>query len=472
MFQRLLSLLCALLLVLPTVGQPAADFTSQVEQASRAVVNISTVQRTSSHDKKRGIIPDLKDIPPELRDFLGRFFDHPRPAPRSDRPTQGLGSGFIISPDGYLLTAAHVVRDADEIVVRDADHHEWTAKVVGIDALIDIALLKVAATDLPTARIGNSDTLKVGQWVLAIGQPFGLDYTATAGIVSALGRNLPNDTYVPFIQTDVAVNPGNSGGPLYNLDGAVVGINSQIYTPSGGYAGLSFAIPIAVAMDAVEQIKTHGRVIRGWLGITIQQVTQDLARSFGLDRPQGALITQIAPQGPARSAGLQAGDIVVTYDERSIDGAGDLPPLVGRTHPGTKVPVVVIRNGRKQVVTVTVAELPRELAEPNPEKAKKGKAKTSEPPLLGLTVTDLPVGERLNNGPRGVMVKRVEEGPARTAGVLPHDIILRMGNITVRDVDHFRTLVPSLPKNHNLPILVLRENNPTFLALRIPDIRH
>jgi len=290
--------------------------------------------------------------------------------------------------------------------------------------------------------------------------------------VSALGRNLPNDTYVPFIQTDVAVNPGNSGGPLYGLDGAVVGINAQIYTPGGGYAGLSFAIPIGVAMDAMEQLKARGRVIRGWLGITIQQVTQDLARSFGLDRPQGALITQIAAQGPARSAGLQAGDVVLTYDGRKIDSAGDLPPLVGRTHPGAKALVGIIRRGQEQTITVTVAELPREIVKSNTERLKKGKAKTSAPPLLGLIVADLPTGERLSNEPRGVMVKRVEEGPARTAGILPHDIILRIGGIDIRDSGHFRVLVPNLPRNRNLPVLVLREDKPTFLPMRIPDAGH
>ncbi|CAK0769621.1 putative periplasmic serine endoprotease DegP-like [Gammaproteobacteria bacterium] len=463
--QRLLSILFTLLFTLPAwAGGQHADFTAVIEQASRAVVNISTVQRASAPNKKSGV---FNSIPPELRDFLDRFLERP-PTLQEEQQARALGSGFIISPDGYILTAAHVVKDADVIVVRDTNRREWTAKVVGADSLIDVALLKVNATDLPIARIGNSDTLKVGQWVLAIGQPFGLDYTATSGIVSALGRSLPNDTYVPFIQTDVAVNPGSSGGPLYSMNGAVVGINSQIYSPSGGYAGLSFAIPINVAIEAAEQLKTRGRIMRGWLGITIQRVSQDLANSFGLDRPHGALVSRIDPESPAQAAGLQTGDILVAYDGHAIDTAADLPPLVGRTHPGVKVPVTILRNAKEQTLTIDVVELPREMAERRVTKPKIGRSrKTPEPPpLLGLTVTDLPASD--HEGPHGVMVKRVEEGPARAAGIHSHDIIARIGGVAVRDTKHFRTLIPKLPRGQTVPILVLREGNPMFLALRIP----
>jgi len=446
-------------------AEAPSDFSSLVEQASRAVVNISTTQKITQ-DKKQGVLPDLNDLSPELRDFFNRFFD--RPPPAGESRTRGLGSGLILSSDGYILTAAHVVKDADEVVVHASDRHEWAAKIVGVDTLIDVALLKIETTGLQAARIGNADTLKVGQWVLAIGQPFGLDYTATAGIVSALGRNLPNDTYVPFIQTDVAVNPGNSGGPLYNMEAAVVGINSQIYTPSGGYAGLSFAIPIGVAVEAAEQIKTRGRVIRGWLGVSIQPVTQDLASSFGLDRPKGALVAQVANPSPARAAGFQPGDVVITYRGHPVESASDLPPLVGRTSPGEKVPVTLFREGREQVLMVTVAELPGE----NTRQAKPKKTKAREAPLLGLSVTDLPVGDRPRKGSpntNGVMIKRVEEGPGRAAGLRQHDVILRIGTTMIRDVEHFRSLTNSLSKGHTFPMLVLREGNPLFLALHIPE---
>lgn len=464
---QLLSIIGALIFSL-TVWGGENDFSALVEQASSAVVNISTTKLITAAKKEEGVI---KALPPELRDFFDHFFDQGQPrssTPHDGAPrARGIGSGFIISPDGYLLTASHVVKDADKIIVRDVKLHEWKAKVIGIDSLIDVALLKVDAVDLPVATMGNSDQLKVGQWVLAIGQPFGLDYTATVGIVSALGRNLPHDTYVPFIQTDVALNPGNSGGPLYNLDGAVIGINSQIYSPSGGYAGLSFAIPINVALDSARQIRTQGRVIRGWLGITIQQVSQNLALSFGLERPQGALVSNVAPEGPAKTAGIQSGDIILAYNGQPLDTAGDLPPLVGNTRPDTDVALTVLRSGKTLNIPIKVAELPREnTSASKAKKAKPLRPKAPEPPpMLGLTVTDLPRGGRTN---LGVLVKRVEEGPARSAGIHPHDIIARIGGIAVRDVEHFRQLVAKLPRERTIPILVIREGNPMFLALRIP----
>ena len=463
---RFLPIICALSLISPVFSAELGnDFNVLVEKASIAVVNISTTKIIVPNNSQSETVPGLKSLPPDLRDFLDRFFDQPRPAPHGEPRAHGLGSGFIISPDGYLLTAAHVVKDADEIIVQDTKRREWKAKIIGTDSLIDIALLKVEANDLPMAQIGNSDLLKVGQWVLAIGQPFGLDYTATAGIVSALGRSLPHDTYVPFIQTDVALNPGNSGGPLYNLDGAVVGINAQIYSPSGGYAGLSFAIPINVAMDAANQIKIHGRVIRGWLGITIQQVSQNLAASFNLERSQGALVSNVATEGPAKAAGIQIGDIILAYGEQSINSAGDLPPLVGRTRPGENIPLTVLRNGKELILVIAVAELPREITTPKSKKNKQRNKTPILPPMLGLTVTDLPRG---GGSPSGVLVKRVEEGPARAAGIHPRDIIARIGGIAIRDVEHFRQLVAKLPSERTIPVLVIREGNPMFLALRIP----
>src|SRR5690606_16325520 len=280
-------------------------------------------------------------------------FQQPHNAERTS-----LGSGFIISKDGYILTNNHVIQNADEIIVRLNDRRTLEAKLIGADETTDLALLKVEAKDLPTVRLGNSDALEVGEWVVAIGSPFGFDYSVTAGIVSAKGRSLPNDNYVPFIQTDVAINPGNSGGPLFNLDGKVVGINSQIYTRSGGFMGVSFAIPINVAMEVSEQLKDKGRVSRGWLGVVIQEVNKELAESFGLEKAAGALVAQIVPGSPADSADLQNGDIITHFNGKPILMSSDLPHQVGRVKPGSKVSMDVVRNGKRRKVSVTIGTLP------------------------------------------------------------------------------------------------------------------
>jgi serine protease Do len=290
------------------------DFTQLVEQASPAVVNISTTQKLPDRRVNQQM-PDLEGLPPMLREFFERGMPPQQRSPRGDgrqREAQSLGSGFIISPDGYILTNNHVIADADEILVRLADRSEMKAKLVGTDPRSDVALLKIEGKDLPVLKLGKSQDLKAGQWVVAIGSPFGFDHTVTQGIVSAVGRSLPNENYVPFIQTDVPINPGNSGGPLFNLNGEVVGINSQIYTRSGGFMGVSFAIPIDVAMDVSNQLKSGGKVSRGWLGVVIQEVNKDLAESFGLDKPAGALVAQIQDDGPAAKGGLQVGDVILS----------------------------------------------------------------------------------------------------------------------------------------------------------------
>lgn len=309
------------------------DFTPLVEQASPAVVNISTRQKLPDRAMARGqlSIPDLEGLPPMFRDFLERSIPQvPRNPRGQQREAQSLGSGFIISNDGYILTNNHVVADADEILVRLSDRSEHKAKLVGADPRSDVAVLKIEAKNLPTLKLGDSNKLKVGEWVLAIGSPFGFDHSVTAGIVSAKGRSLPNESYVPFIQTDVAINPGNSGGPLLNLQGEVVGINSQIFTRSGGFMGLSFAIPIDVALNVADQLKKAGKVSRGWLGVVIQEVNKDLAESFGLDKPSGALVAQLVEDGPAAKGGLQVGDVILSLNGRR---AQQQPPGRDRRRP-------------------------------------------------------------------------------------------------------------------------------------------
>jgi serine protease Do len=361
------------------------DFTQLVEQASPAVVNISTTQKLPDR-KVNQQMPDLEGLPPMLREFFERGMPPQQRSPGGggrQREAQSLGSGFIISSDGYILTNNHVIADADEILVRLADRSEMKAKLIGTDPRSDVALLKIEGKDLPVLKLGKSQDLKAGQWVVAIGSPFGFDHTVTQGIVSAVGRSLPNENYVPFIQTDVPINPGNSGGPLFNLNGEVVGINSQIYTRSGGFMGVSFAIPIDVAMDVSNQLKSGGKVSRGWLGVVIQEVNKDLAESFGLDKPAGALVAQIQDDGPAAKGGLQVGDVILSMNGQPIIMSADLPHLVGALKAGAKANLEVIREGKRKNVELTVGAIPDEDKELDalPKSALKPPAIVSVLPL-------------------------------------------------------------------------------------------
>lgn len=441
------------------------DFTELVEQASPAIVNISTVQRA---DSRQGGLPRGMD-PENLPEFFRHFFRGvPEGGAPSQRERRSLGSGFIISSDGFIITNNHVVDGADEIFVRLIDRREYLATVVGTDPRSDLALLQVEATDLPTVAIGQSASLKVGEWVLAIGSPFGFDYSVTAGIVSAKERSLPDrnrENYVPFIQTDVAINPGNSGGPLFDLDGRVVGINSQIFTRSGGFMGLSFAIPIDIAMDVIEQLKETGAVSRGWLGVLIQDVNRDLAESFGLDKPAGALVARVVEDSPAAAAGAQAGDIIIEFSGRSIDLSSDLPHIVGRTRAGSEQPMVIVRDGERMTLTVKVGEL----AGSGAEVASQAPGRSAPSPL-GLTVEDLAesVAQRLGVG-GGVQVSAVEDGVAARAGIRRGDVITRLNNEEVASAADFHRIAAELPAGRSVPVLVVRGGNPTFLALRVPD---
>ena len=448
------------------------DFSSLVTANGPAVVNISSEQKSDTAQAARPKLPfelpdgmELPDGVP-LEEFMRRFFGEQGEMPQL--PSESLGSGFIISGDGYVLTNHHVVKNADEIIVRLGDRSELPATLVGSDERSDIALLKVTPKGgpLPTVKIGDPARLKVGEWVLAIGSPFGFDHSVTAGIVSAKGRALPQDTYVPFIQTDVAINPGNSGGPLFNMAGEVVGINSQIYSRTGGFMGLSFAVPIDVAMDVVEQLKKSGKVTRGWLGVLIQDVTRELAESFGMAQPRGALVARVMPDGPAAKAGLEAGDVILRFNGEDIVYSSDLPPRVGRTAVGRKVEVDILRAGKPRTVTLAVEALPAQ-AESKVETQQPAKASTDR---LGLRVESLTAQQRQDGRFErgGVRVQGVEAGPAQDAGVQPGDVILSVNSETVQDAADFKRLVERLPAGKVARLLVQRGENPLWLALRVP----
>ncbi|MCQ8105055.1 DegQ family serine endoprotease [Methylomonas sp. SURF-2] len=439
------------------------DFTEMVKNNGDAVVNISTTQKAPDMqmDSDQQQIP--QDIPPELEDFFRHFFQGPGRG-YVPKETNSLGSGFIISKDGYILTNHHVVNNASEIVVKLKDRRELLAKLVGSDESTDVALLKVDAKDLPVVQIGSPEQLQVGEWVLAIGTPFGFEQSVTAGIVSAKGRSLPDGNYVPFIQTDVAINPGNSGGPLFSMRGQVVGINSQIYSRSGGYMGLSFAIPIDVAMNVAEQIKLKGKVSRGWLGVQIQDVTRQLAESFGMDRPHGALVAKVIPGGPAEKAGLQVGDIIVEFDGHIIETSGELPPIVGMTPVDEKAALKIIRQGDKEELSVKVGLLPAQAVQ-----LSQGSMPETMVNRLGLAVADLTEDQRqqLQVEKYGVLVQKVGKGIALDAGIQPGDVILRVQNAPVKDVADFNKIVAKLPVDKSIAMLIQRNGSPVFLAFKI-----
>jgi len=463
------AVVCACVLLVPAANAGARelpDFTELVEKYAAAVVNVSTTQRVDSREAydRRGLPPGNE----EFEEFFRRFFPPDRRGSPFG-PRRSLGSGFVISADGYVLTNNHVIENADEIIVRLSDRRELVATLVGADPRSDLALLKVESNDLPTVKLGKSDGLKVGEWVLAIGSPFGFDHSVTAGIVSAMGRSLPNENnenYVPFIQTDVAINPGNSGGPLFNLDGEVVGINSQIYTRSGGFMGVSFAIPIDVALNVVAQLKEDGKVSRGWLGVMIQEVNRDLAESFDLERPSGALVARVLENSPAAAAGLREGDIILAFNGQAIDLSSDLPHLVGRVRAGTTAKLSIVREGKRQTVDVVVGEL----ADVDDQQLGVSPAETTaEPSRLGLVVEALPDSLRERSGTdHGVRVIRAD-GPAAEAGIRAGDVITRLNNREIDSLETFDEVVQSLSAGRSVPVLIVRGQAPTFLALRVPE---
>ncbi len=432
------------------------DFADLVDKHGAEVVNIST---TSAPKAGQGGGPNVPEDDPAF-DFFRRFI----PQPPREYDGQSLGSGFIVSSDGYILTNAHVVAQADEITVTTNDKREFKAKVIGFDRRTDVALIKIEAKDLPKVTFGDPNKIRVGEWVLAIGSPFGFENTVTAGIVSAKGRSLPAENYVPFIQTDVAINPGNSGGPLYNLEGEVIGINSQIYSRTGGFMGLSFAIPIDVAMDISDQLKKTGKVTRGWLGVVIQEVTKELADSFGLTKPQGALVSSVEKGGPADKAGLEASDIILKFDSKPVNSSVDLPRLVASVKPGSKVNLQLWHKGSAKEVAVTVGEFTADKDRPVPP-SKRGKAQ--EKNKLGLALADLGAEQRKElKISAGVLVEDVR-GPAARAGLQPGDVILAVNNSEVKSVDQFNETVSKLEGRKNLALLVKRGESTQYITVRL-----
>jgi serine protease Do len=441
------------------------DFTGIVEQAKDSVVNISTSKTVKSTQLRKHLeIPDFPEGSP-FGELFKKFFDQDGLG-IPDRETSSLGSGFIISEDGYILTNHHVVDGADEVIVRLNNRQEYEATVIGSDKDSDVALIKIEGEDFPVLEFGDSNDLKVGEWVLAIGSPFGFDHTVTAGIVSAKSRSLPSDNYVPFIQTDVAINPGNSGGPLFNMDGEVVGINSQIYSRSGGFMGLSFAIPIEMAVDVAMQIKDSGKVSRGWLGVLIQEVTRDLAETFGMKTPHGALVAKVLDDSPAQRAGLQVGDVIVEFNGKKVTRSSSLPPLVGRTAVDKYADVTIIRNRRQKTIQVKIAQLPSDINQASaapvvePEQIEKS--------ALGMTVSPLDKATRDQlNISSGVVVNEVnEQGPASNAGIRKGDVISMIDNHGVNTVDEFNEVVDGLKDQKSVAILIQRKNGPVFLAIK------
>lgn len=454
-------LLSAALLATGLHAQGLPDFRDIVADNSAAVVKI-LVEQEAGASAHPGFDSD------EIPEYLRRFFED-RGAPPGPRQRMSMGSGFIISNDGYIVTNNHVVERASSVVVRLSDRREYDAEVIGLDQRSDLALLRIEAEDLPVARLDTTDRLDVGEWVLAVGSPFGLDYSVTAGIVSAKGRSLPterNENYVPFIQTDVAINPGNSGGPLFNLDGEVVGVNSQIFTRSGGSIGLSFAIPVSVVRSVVEQLKESGSVARGWLGVTIQDVDRNLAESFELERPMGALVAQLAPGGPAEGAGFEPGDVIIEFAGQPIDSSADLPHVVGLLRPGTEVDAVIVREGKRRTISVTVGGLD---ADDDLASAANGSASGDEGRLGILCENAAPdVLERWGLS-GGVLVRNVEPGsPAAEAGIRSGDVITMLANQPVQDLDTLRDVTASLRAGASVPVRLIRRGSPLFIGLRVP----
>jgi serine protease Do len=442
---------------------PLPDFSPLMKSEGPAVVNVITTSKAAQ--SRRSNAPQPND---PLYEFFRRFIPDLPPggpgAPDGGGPRGGVGSGFIITPDGYILTNAHVVAGFDDVTVRLADaKREFKAKVVGLDRRTDVALLKVEAKDLPSAKVGNSSQVEAGQWVAAIGSPFGFANTITAGIVSATGRALPDESFVPFIQTDVAVNPGNSGGPLINLKGEVIGINSMIYSRTGGYMGVSFAIPIEVALDVAKQLQASGKVTRGRLGVGIQPLTKELAQSFKLDAPVGAVTVNVEKGSPAESAGLRVGDVILSYNGKKIEDPNELPRLVAATKPGEKATLEIWRNGRREQLAATVGEFPAETTTASRQAPAKETGNN-----LGLAVSELPPeGRKALGVDYGLVVEDVRGGAAANSGIQPGDVIIAVGQDPFRSLEEFNKLLAQRKQGEPVPLLVRRGESALYVPVGV-----
>lgn len=455
--------------------QGLPDFTPLVKANRAAVVNIGTTSKREMPEMEGPRGGPMPGVPDDnaLQDFFRKFFgDEGRGGGQPSPETlSSLGSGFIISEDGYVISNYHVVREADEVIVRMSDRKEYVAEIIGTDPRSDIAVLKIEADKpLPALKLGKSANLEVGEWVLAIGSPFGFDHSVTAGIVSAKGRSLPNENYVPFIQTDVAINPGNSGGPLFNLDGEVVGVNSQIYSRTGGFMGLSFAIPIDVVMNVYQQLRDKGSVSRGWLGVLIQDVDRALAESFKMEKPHGALVSKVLEDSPAAKSGIEVGDVIVKFNNVMVGTSSELPPLVGTAIIGDKTPVEVIREGKRKILKVSIGELPTDDAIAA-SGGMPGKSKLSTNARLGVSVRNLTKDEReqLELPTHGVLIEKVERGPGADAGLGNGDVILQINSKKITNVKELEAEVKNLSPGARVPVLVQRQGSPLFMAIKIPS---
>lgn len=446
------------------------DFTELAEKQGPAVVNISITQIVHGNSAVGLPFPGIQDDE-ALNEFFRRFGIPGMPGapggqgvPQQDYKSQSLGSGFVISSDGYVLTNAHVVRDADEVIVKLFDKREFKAKIIGADRRTDVALLKIEATGLPKVTTGDPSQLKVGEWVAAIGSPFGLENTITAGIVSAKGRALPQENFVPFIQTDVAINPGNSGGPLFNLQGEVVGINSQIYSRTGGYMGLSFAIPIDVALDIANQLKASGKVSRGWLGIGIQEVNKDIADALGLKNTNGALVAAVEKGSPADKGGLESGDVIVRFDSKPIAVSSDLPRVVGATKPGKSVPVDIIRKGATRTLSIAIGEMPQEKDEVVSSQRSPSKPEVNR---IGLILRELtPQQKKKLSSKDGLLVVEAQ-GPAAQAGIRRGDVILGLNNSEIQGVEQFNRQLSVIEPGKSVALLVQRGDSTLYVPVKV-----
>ena len=434
------------------------DFTALVEKQGAAVVNISSTQIV----RNIAPMPNMPNVPKD--DPFFEFFNRFMPQVPRERESQSLGSGFIISADGYILTNAHVVGGGEGITVRLTDKREFKAKVIGADKRTDVALIKIEASGLPKITQGDPNALKVGEWVLAIGSPFGFDSSVTAGIVSGKGRSLPQENFVPFIQTDAAINPGNSGGPLFNMKGEVVGINSQIYSRSGGYMGLSFAIPIDVAMEVSNQLRVSGKVTRGRIGVTIQEVTRDLAESFGMNKAGGALISSVEKGGAADKAGIQVSDVIVKFDGKTVASSTDLPRMVAATKPGSKVVVELWRRGDSKEVSLTVAEMPDDA-----RVAQNGGAAPESVARLGLLLSELNAEQKNALQVKGGLLVEDAKGAAARAELQRGDVILAMGNVELSSLEQFNEALKQIPKGRNVALLVRRGDSASYVAIKLDE---
>lgn len=447
------------------VANNLPDFTELVEKQGPAVVNVSTTQTV----RVPQMFPGAPNVPEN--DPFYEFFRRFAPQVPQEQESQSLGSGFIISADGFILTNAHVVDRAEKITVRLTDKREFKAKVIGADKRTDVALLKIDATGLPKVTLGNPDQIKVGEWVLAIGSPFGFDSSVTAGIVSAKGRSLPQENFVPFIQTDVAINPGNSGGPLFNMKGEVVGINSQIYSRSGGYMGLSFSIPIDVAMEVVHQLRTSGKVTRGRIGVTIQEVTRELADSFGLPKVGGALISAVEKGGPADKAGVHPSDVILKFDGKAVNSSADLPRIVAAIKPGTKVNVQLWRNRSTKDISLLIGEIQDEGAAAQRGNRSSGSAggSTESETRLGLVVSELNDQQKAELQVEGGLIVEDLKGPAARSQLQRGDVILAVGNTEVHSAAQFNEVLKREPRGRIIALLVRRSEGTVYVSIKMDE---